>query len=320
MRKIHRPMMVAAGFAFSVGALAVALRGVEWSGVRAALGRMDSARLLVVVGFVVAGLAMRAERWRLVAMQAFGRLAAHRATGLGFVFNYIYPARAGDVLKVLYLHRTAGTALGRLAISAIADRVVDVIVLLLGSAAVLLLRPHLELGKAPFYAVAGALMAGVAFAFSNPGRAMLEALDRWIVTRLNHRIGRIVRNALKAFLEFRAEILNVQGLATHLVALSALVAICDYGAISFLGLAFGWELPALAPVVVWVAIAIGASLPSAPAGIGIHQLACLVSLTMFQVAAADAFAFSIVLQAATLAGILLYAGAAFVVGPRRGVR
>jgi hypothetical protein len=70
-------------------------------------------------------------------------------------------------------------------------------------------------------------------------------------------------------------------------------------------MAFGWHLPLLAPIVIWVFIAVGSALPSAPAGIGIHQLACVMALQIYGVSPSDAFALSLVLQAGSFAAILL---------------
>jgi|GEM_PF-6077375 len=66
-------------------------------------------------------------------------------------------------------------------------------------------------------------------------------------------------------------------------------------------LAMGWSLPWDAALVVWVVVAIGISLPTAPAYIGVYQAACIIALAQFGVDATPALAFALASQAVDVA-------------------
>ena len=88
-----------------------------------------------------------------------------------------------------------------------------------------------------------------------------------------------------------------------LICLLLLIFIVDYCSIYFLLIAFGWNLPMITPIVTWVFVSFGMSLPSAPAGIGIHQLSCILALGFFAVPKSSAFAFSVILQVGAFTAI-----------------
>jgi len=316
VKRLHHPLTVAAGVAISAVALWIAVRGIDWAQTLDAMRRVDLEQLAFALAFLVAGIFLRAERWRIVITLPVPRRSTYRATAVGFFFNYVYPARAGDVIKVLSLHRVTGQSLVRTGASAAIDRLIDVDVLLLSTTAVFWLAPELPLGRNLFYAISGGLTAVVILALSPIGERLLRRASVYLEGRPDQPMRTTLQRLAERFLNFRAELL-----AGHrrwsLMAAAALVVAADYLSVFFLLRAFGWQLPLLAPVAVWAIVSLGAALPSAPAGIGVHQLACILALGIFTIPAADAFAFSLALQVASFAAILLSLVLGFGVG-RRG--
>ena len=304
MKRLHHPLTVAAGVAISAVALWIAVRGIDWAQTLDAMRRVDLEQLAFALAFLVAGIFLRAERWRIVITLPVPRRSTYRATAVGFFFNYVYPARAGDVIKVLSLHRVTGQSLVRTGASAAIDRLIDVDVLLLSTTAVFWLAPELPLGRNLFYAISGGLTAVVILALCPIGERLLRRASVYLEGRPDQPMRTTLQRLAERFLNFRAELL-----AGHrrwsLMAAAALVVAADYLSVFFLLRAFGWQLPLLAPVAVWAIVSLGAALPSAPAGIGVHQLACILALGIFTIPAADAFAFSLTLQIASFASILL---------------
>lgn len=304
MKRLHHPLTVAAGVAISVVALWIAVRGIDWTQTAAALRMVDVEQLALALAFLVAGIFLRAERWRILIPKRVPRDSTYRATAVGFFFNYVYPARAGDVIKVLSLHRATGQSLARTGASAVIDRLIDVTVLLSSTTVVFLLAPELVLGKTLFYAISGGLTAAVVLVLSPIGERLLRRACVYVESRPERPMTTTLRRFAERFLNFRVELL-----AGHrqwsLMAAAALVVAADYLSVFFLLRAFGWHLPLLAPVAVWAIVSVGAALPSAPAGIGVNQLACILALGIFTIPAADAFAFSLALQVASFAAILL---------------
>jgi uncharacterized protein (TIRG00374 family) len=304
VKRIHHPVTVAAGIAISVAALWLAIRGIEWSQTLDAMRNADAGQLALALLFVVAGIALRAERWRIVIPGRVPYRTTYRANALGFFFNYVYPARAGDALKVVSLHRATGQSLARLSASAVIDRLIDVLVLLAATTAVFWLAPELVLGRSLFYVGSAGLIVAVALVFSPPGDLLLRSCHAYLDGRADRPIAATLRRFVERFRGFRGDMLAARRQWLLLTA-SALVALADYLAVLFLLRTFGWQLPLLAPVAVWAIVSLGAALPSAPAGIGVHQLACIVALGIFGIPAADAFAFSLTFQIASFAAILL---------------
>lgn len=316
MNRLHHPLMVGAGIAISGIALWIAVRDIDWTQTAAAIRSADVEQLVFALAFLVAGIFLRAERWRIVIPTPVSRASMYRATAVGFFFNYVYPARAGDVIKVLSLHRVTGQSLARVGVSAAIDRLIDVNVLLLSTTAVFLLAPELVLGRTLFYAAAGGLTLGVVLALSPIGDKLLRRARDYLDGATERPVTSALRRLTDRLLNFRGELL-----AGHrqwaLMAAAALVAAADYLSVYFLLVAFGWHLPLLAPVAVWAIVSLGAALPSAPAGIGVNQLACILGLGIFGIPAADAFAFSLALQVASFAAILLALLLEFGVGMHR---
>lgn len=304
MKRLHHPFTIAAGVAISALALWIAIRGIEWTQTVDAVRKVHIPQLTLALASLVAGIFLRAERWRIVIPRPVPRGSTYHATAVGFFFNYVYPARAGDVIKVLSLHRLTGQSLARTGASAVIDRLIDVAVLLASTTAVLWLAPELVLGKGLFYAASGGVTVGVILLFSPIGERALRHACVYVESRPERPMTTTLRKLAERFLNFRAELL-----AGHrqwaLVAASALVASADYLSVFFLLKAFGWHLPLLAPVAVWAIVSLGASLPSAPAGIGVNQLACILALGIFNIPAADAFGYSLTLQVASFVAILL---------------
>lgn len=304
MKRLHHPFTIAAGIAISVAALWIAVRGIEWTQTLDAMRNADVEQLVLALLFLVAGISLRAERWRIVIPGHVPHRSAYRANSVGFFFNYVYPARAGDVLKVLSLHRATGQSLARLGASAVIDRLIDVLVLLAATTAVFWLAPELVLGKSMFYVGSVALIAAVVLVFSPAGEALLRRSHAYLDGHAERPTVATMRRFVERFLKFRDDLLAARR-QWPLLTVSALVALADYLAVLFLLRTFGWQLPLLAPVAVWAIVSLGAALPSAPAGIGVHQLACIFALGIFKIPAADAFAFSLTFQAASFAAILL---------------
>lgn len=303
MKRLHHPLTIAAGVAISGLALWIAVRGIEWTQTAAAMRKADIEQLALALAFLIAGIFLRAERWRIVIPSPVPHGSTYRATAVGFFFNYVYPARAGDVIKVFSLHRVTGHSLARTGASAVIDRLIDVNVLLLSTTAVFWLAPELVLGRSILYAISGGLTLAVILMLSPMGERLLRRACVYVKSRPEHPMTTTLRRFAERFLNFRGELL-----AGHrqwpLMAAAALVVAADYFSLFFLLKAFGWQLPVLAPVAVWAIVSLGAALPSAPAGIGVNQLACILALGIFTIPAADAFAFSLALQMASFAAIL----------------
>ena len=107
-------MAFAATVALAAGFTYLAVRGVNWSSAWHALERCDAWWLVPAMVAFAAQTLMRAMRWR--SLFARGRRPAvgpiFAATMIGYLFNNIMPARAGEVARVVALAQRTGDAGG----------------------------------------------------------------------------------------------------------------------------------------------------------------------------------------------------------------
>ncbi len=305
MKRIYHKLSILLGITISLVALFFAIQSIDWAQTLQTIRKLNISYVIVALCFLIAGIFFRAERWHIITAKRFVRLPFYKGTALGLFFNYIYPARAGDVIKIVSLHRSTGLGLKRLGLSAIVDRIMDVLMLIFLTWLSLMFIPSLEVGGRFLYLAAASLTLGVILGLSPAGEKLLHIMDRCLIyeneeQRWKHGLKKVVQGLLL----FRKEITQRSRLLA-LISLLLIMALLDYCSIYFLFKAFSWQLPLITPVVVWVFISLGTALPSAPAGIGIHQLACIMSLKIFAVSQSDAFAFSLIFQAVAFASVLM---------------
>jgi len=116
-----------AGLAISVGFGWLAIRDVSWHAVRVSLGEIRPGWLAAALLLLAVAVWMRAERWR--ALFARGRRPPRGAVfwslNIGYLFNNLLPARAGEAARVVALRREAGVPAARGAASVAVERVFD---------------------------------------------------------------------------------------------------------------------------------------------------------------------------------------------------
>jgi hypothetical protein len=276
---------------------------------RSAFSSIQYVTLLGCAALLAAGVTLRSVRWRTIARRPWA--AQHsffRATALGLFSNMIFPARAGEFVRVITLAKLAGFPLPGPMASALIDRLVDMFVLLLSAAIVYWVSPIGELlGRWMISMViaAGALIVLIGLYAKSTG--VVEAFVSRFSNRWLHRWP--VRSEL--FLsELRSELRHlIQGwFSLKLVALAMLILLLDYAAIALLLNAFGLDLPLEAPLVLWVFLTAGSALPSAPGYVGVYQLAAVWALSFFAVPTSGAVAIATIFQLTVLAVAILLAG------------
>ncbi len=308
-RNWRRQAAVGAGFVLSAFFLWLALRQVDGKSLGDAFATINYITVLVCAAALSLGIMLRAVRWRVIA--GFPKAEQHnfsRATNLGVLTNLIFPSRAGEFVRVITLAKLSNSSLPGPLASALIDRLVDVFVLLASASVLYWLFPISELLEKwlTVFLVTGCVITLLVVLYarsSGIGEALIARFaKRWLQ-----------RWPLKpeVFLaELRGEFRRLLGswLSIKLVFLAALILCADYGAIAALLLAFHLSLPAEAPLLLWVFLAAGSALPSAPGYVGVYQVAAVWALSLFAVPAPTAVAIATVLQITTLAVAIVMAG------------
>jgi glycosyltransferase 2 family protein len=285
--------------------LAVVLWRLDWPVFAAEMRRVNLLPLVLAIAAIALSIALRALRWNVAAgvpLHAYG--AFWNAAVIGLAFNHIYPLRAGEVARIFMLNQMAAVPLGRSATSALIDRLADV--LLLGVSALLVTAAHAGIPyagglAAGTLALACAALVGLVI-FGKGDRIWRRLFARWVAPlpeRLRARLKGLYAAAVEtsALIASPLQILRIAAITTAAFAFDCLAV---YSALQ----AFAWNLPAIAAVTVFVFLALGTSLPSAPGFAGVYQVACVLALALFGIGESAAVAYSIVLQLCLLATVI----------------
>jgi hypothetical protein len=276
----------------------LALRGIDLRGAWHALRSSDYLWLLpALAAFAFATLA-RALRWRSLfaprRRPALGAVA--NAMMVGYLYNNILPARAGEVARVLVLRNRAGTQSAEILGTVVLERLYDVLgILVIFFAASPWLPSVSWLGAAALAAVILALaIAAAALALAiygeRPLRLILRPLRR-LGLFSGERLERIVTELTEGLSGLRHRGVALVAFAWTILAwlLSALSAY-------FVSVAFGLHLSPACGILVTVAIGVGMILPSPPAAVGVFEGATLIALSAYSLPHSVALPYALVLH------------------------
>ena len=133
--------LVVAGFLISLVLMAWVFVRLDWGAFFTALKQVRPAWLALAGGIIITSIMLRALRWNLISNVSVGQYWNFwRATSLGYLGNLIYPARAGEVLRMAAISQLAGVPAAKAVTSAVVDRVADG--LMLGLFMVIVLITH----------------------------------------------------------------------------------------------------------------------------------------------------------------------------------
>ncbi len=287
--------------------LCLALRGVDWQEM---LGTLRGARpQYLALGCALGSTAylLRSLRWRVL-------LSAERwipaptvfwATAAGYLGNNLLPARAGELIRSVALGRKAGVSAAFVLATAVTERILDALALvLIGTLALAVL------GGLPAALVAGMqVMAGLA-ALGLAGVLVAPALQdhlKWALSRLplSARWKERLAGLLDKFL-LGMRALQHPGRAASFTGFTAAIWLTDA-----LGTMIGVRALSLAlglpqALVLLAALGLSSAMPSTPGYIGVYQLVAVAVLVPFGFSKAQAVVCITVLQAAGYVTILLW--------------
>ena len=316
LRGTARPLLLAAGLVVTVAGMYLAVRGVALDDAADALASSQPLWLLPSLAVFACGVALRAVRWWAL-FRADGRpslRAVSRALLIGYFFNNILPARAGEAARVITLHRRTGTPRAETVGTVVAERVYDLLSLLLILLATYPFLPPISWLRAAalfgLIVVAGvAVLVGVLVVFEERAvHWLLSPLRRIRRDGFAERVEMAAINATRGMDAIRNPRVALQSMA--LTIASWVVLSLSYW---ILMQGFALDVPFAAALLVTVTINMGLVLPSSPAAIGVFEAATVIALVTFDVPRAEALSYALVLHLLNLVPFLV-AGAALL-GP-----
>jgi uncharacterized protein (TIRG00374 family) len=290
----------------------LAVRDVRWSEAWDAFRSSHWWWLAPAFAALAVGVMLRAVRWRtLVPPEHRPPLGATtRALLVGYFFNNVLPARAGEAARVVALHRSSGSSRAELAATVVVERIFDVlslVVLLLVASPWL---PHVGWSTSAYvFAAAVAagslvLVVGVAVWSDRPFRFLLRPLA--LLSFLEReRIGQAAFNLTQGLAAIMRPRIAAEALAWTILSWLAL-ALSTW----FVLVGFALGLSPLAGLLVVVAINLALILPSSAAGVGVFEAATVVALSAYGVSTSTALSAALALH---LLNLVPYLGAGAVV-------
>lgn len=268
---------------------------LDWQQFLATLSQLNL-QLVPWVALCVAGnIAWRALRWNIISSEPVRLYPAFwQAANIGYLGNLIYPARAGEVLRMVALRYFSPLAMGHAMSSAVLDRLQDMMAF--GFLLLLVMALHGEIitgvdlrNTVAILMILALLGLGLLVHFAADIHARLQIWDTsriWL-----QRLSKLLQQALQGLLASRKH---------GLFSVSLLMSFAALGFDAFykwlMMLAFGWDLPYFAGLLTVSFILLGNSLPSLPGYIGIYEAACVLALSFYGVNTSDALAYAVVIH------------------------
>ena len=261
---------------------------------------------------------LRALRWRfLFTPQTRPPLAAvTRALLVGYFFNSVLPARAGEAARVVALHRSNGNSRAELAATVLVERVFDVVVLVALLFAASPWLPDVAWARGAALLAGAVALVCVLFVVSvaawgdRPFRLLLRPLAL-LPFVAEERIARAALNLVTGMTAVRRPALTA--LATAWTTASWL----GLGLSSWFVLReFRLGLSPLAGLLTVIAINLALVLPSGPAAVGVFEAATVVALAAYDVPTSKALPAALILHLVNFVPYLV-AGAVVVPGAAR---
>jgi hypothetical protein len=304
-----------AGIAVSALFAYFAVRHVRFTDVWHGLRASSYWWLLPALAMLAVAIFLKAVRWRYLFARETRPATRPVVAALliGYFFNSVLPARAGEAARVLALRRHAGTSLAEAGATVVLERAYDVLCLLLllfvavpWLPGVTWLHTAVLLGA---IVAAGLVVAIVVLAVwgLRPVHFALRPLHR-LPFLSGERVEHIADGLGQGLAAVRRPRLVIGALAwTTLGWFGAALSVWFVMRGFHLGLSFS------AALLVVVAVNLAQILPSSPAAVGVFEAATLVALKPYHITDSRALSFALVLHALNffpyiVAGLLLLRG------------
>lgn len=287
--------------------LVAAFRGVAWQEMWAAI--RQARRGLLALAFLLLSVSCftRAVRWRVLlgAERPVAPLTVFWATMVGYLGNNFLPARAGEALRTVMISRRTGLSMGYVVATALTERVVDMVALILFSMFALL-----TLGALPAWLLAawrGLVVVGavglvglfVAPRLEHPLVGLLAWLP--LPARLREGLVALVRQFLLGTRAFQH-----LGRALAFGGLTAAIWLLDAATALLVARAFWLTLSLPQALLLLAALGLASAAPSTPGYLGIYQFVAVTVLGPFGFTRDQALAYIIGYQAVIYAVVTVW--------------
>jgi glycosyltransferase 2 family protein len=287
--------------------LIFAFRGVNWATM---LGRLSRGRLdLLALAFLTytTTFSVRALRWRVLlsAEKRLAPLTVFWATMVGYLGNSFLPARAGELIRSGLLARKTRLSMSYVLATALVERVLDVVALVLISAVAITTLP-----SAPIWLVGATRVLGILALFALLVFVVLPRVEPHIQRPLARILGATALQARLASLlnQFLLGMRAFQHVprGVGFAGLTLFIWLGDSVALVIVARAFDLTLALPQALILNAALGLASAAPSTPGYVGIFQFVAVTVLAPFGFARDEALAFILGAQAVIYAIVIVW--------------
>jgi uncharacterized protein (TIRG00374 family) len=285
-------------FALAAALLYYSLRGVEWTRVWQIIAAAHWEYLLGAALIVCVSSTLRALRWRIL-LNAEADLSVwtvFRATMAGYLGNNFLPARAGEVIRSLLISRRSNLSRTYVLTTALSERLMDVIALVLWSSIVLMgvhPKPQWMADLSRSMAVVAAIGALTVTVVPHTGNLLTKLLGSLPLPAALH--AKLVGLSEQVLLGMRA--FHHWGRFGGFVLLTVAIWSCDAFSTMVGARALGLHLTFPIAMLLLTGLGLGSALPSTPGYVGIYQFVAVSVLVPFGISKDAALAYILITQA-----------------------
>lgn len=260
---------------------------------------MANIRLSYVVVFFFIVIFMqwlRSFRWGVILqpMEKIDQVSLFSVTSVGFMAIAAIPARIGELARPYLISRRSDIKMSAALGTVLVERVLDAFSVLTIAVMILFftdLPPLIIKSGIIFFIIALLMFCFIIFLILRREKA-LGVINK-ILGVLPGKFANKIDELIHHFIDGLKIIINVKVLL-YVFFLSLLIWLVDVAAIYALFLAFGFDLPLMASFVLMIFLIVGIAIPTAPGYIGTWHLACVLALSLYGLAKAEALSFAIV--------------------------
>ncbi len=300
-RPSRSPWLLVIAFALAAFFLYLSFRKLDWRQVWLAIAKCRISLLVASMLISAASYFCRGLRWR-VLLNTQARLPVMRvfwANSAGYLGNNVLPARAGELIRTAMVSSQSGLSKTFVLTTALAERLMDVIVLVVSGSLLLRFIPNkpswLASISTPLLVlacVAAALLISIPL-FETLAERLVEQLP--LPSRLGKRIEEAIGHVAAGVRSFH----DAARFSLFLVLTIAIWSLDSYAAI-VLAYSLGLALSFAVALLLIVGLGMGSALPSTPGYVGIYQFVAVTVLMPFHFTRAEAIAYILVAQAGAL--------------------
>jgi uncharacterized protein (TIRG00374 family) len=276
-----------------------AFRGVNWREILATVRQARPEFLALAACVGSASYFVRGLRWRILlsAEKPLARMTAFWATMTGYLGNNYLPARAGEVVRSVLVGRGAGLSQSFALATALTERMLDAITLvLIGLAAVMALPdlPDWLLSAVRVMGIVG--LAGLVMVLAATRlESLLKRILLWLLPGAWH--ARLVGLLERFLMGMRA--FQHPGRALGFILFSMVIWLADALTATVVARAMSLTLSLPQAFLLLVALGLASAAPSTPGYMGIYQFVAATVLPPFGFSRSEALAYILVAQAIT---------------------